>query len=111
MKPRNQKPLPNFIMTDDVAEAKRRVRLLLKMGRIVGPCCVGKTGGIAKIFSKKCTGVCAVGAMLRANMTKKVYGEIDGTADLRSFSGNFVAENEATPLTRAGDKKIIALFK
>lgn len=111
MKPRNRTPLPNFSVTDDVAEAKRRVRLLLKMGRIVGLTSVGKTGGIAKIFSKKCTGVCAMGAMLRANMTHGVYVEIEQTADLRSFSGNFVAENEATPLTRAGDKKIIALFK
>lgn len=111
MKPRNQTPLPNFSVTDDVDEAKRRVRLLLKMGRIVGPARMGKSGLFVNRFSKKCAGVCAIGAMLRANMTEKVYDEIHRTADLRSFSGNFVAENEATPLTRTGDKKIIALFK
>lgn len=111
MKPRNQKPLPNFRVTYDEAEAKRRVRLLLKMGRIVGQMAVGKDGRTVQTSSKKCAGVCPIGAMSRANMSRAVYVEIDGTADSRSSSGNFVIDNDATPLTPAGDKKIIALFK
>lgn len=111
MKPRNQKPLPNFSVTDDIVEAKRRVRLLLKMGRIVRQMAVGNDGWTVQTYSKKCTGVCAVGAMARANMSRAVYFEINRTADSRSSSGSFVIDNDATPLTRTGDKKIIALFK